>query len=78
MQTCLRPLDMRVRVQMLLAVFVVSVTLGTEAELHLRAVHLRPAADRAFMLGNPRASSHFPLKFLPPVNLLRIQMHHIP
>ncbi len=69
---------MRVGIQVLLAVLVVSVTLGTEAELHLRAVHLRPAADRAFMLGNPRVSPHFPLKLLPPVNLLRIQVHHIP
>ena len=69
---------MRVRVQMLLAVFVVSVPLGTETELHLRAVHLRPAADRAFMFGDAAAAPDIPFNLLPPVYLLRIQVHHIP
>ena len=37
---------------MILAVFVISFTSGTEAEFQIRTVLLCPAADRAFMLGD--------------------------
>ena len=65
------------RVKMLLAILIIALALRAEAELHLRAVHLGSAADRTFVLGNTRISAHIPLKLLPPVDLFRIQMHHI-
>ena len=62
---------------MLLAILIISIAFRAETELHLRAVNLGPAADRTFVLGNARISAHIPLKLLPPVDLFRIQMHHI-
>ncbi len=69
---------MRVGVEMLLAVLIIAVTLRAEPKLHLGTVHFRPAADRALMLRDAGVSAHIPLELLPAVDLLRVQMHHIP
>lgn len=69
---------MRVGVEMFFAVLIVAVAFGAEPELHLGTVHLCPAADRTLMLRDSRVSAHIPFKLLPAVNLLRIQVHHIP
>ena len=58
---------------MLFTVFIVPVTLRTESELHPGTIRIRPAADRAFMFGDPRILSQIPLEFLPSANLFRIQ-----
>ena len=68
---------MRMCIQMLLTVFVIPVTFGTESKLQLRAVYFCSAANRAFMLGDTGIALHVPLEFLSSVDLLRIQMHHI-
>ena len=70
---------MRMRIQMFLTIFIIPVALRAEPKLHIRTIHLSPTADCTFMLGYTAAStSDIPLKLLPPVYLLRIQMHHIP
>ena len=64
---------------MFLTIFIIAVTLGTETELHLRAVNFGAAADSAFVLGNAaRVPPDIPLELLTPVYLFRIQVHHIP
>ena len=55
--------------QMLLAIFIIPVAFGAETEFQIRAVQLRPPANRAFMLGHPRIPLHFPPVFLPPFYL---------
>ena len=65
-------LYMLVRKQMVLTIFVVSVTLGAETEFQIVSVQLRSAANRAFV---PRDSfrlpcrSHLLMKFLLPLDL---------
>ena len=63
---------------MFLAVLIIAVALRAEPELQIGTVHLCPAADCAFMLGDARVSPYIPLKLMSSVDLLRIQMHHIP
>ena len=55
--------------QMVLAVFIVAVALGAEPKLQIRAVQLRPAADRAFVLGDTG-----PLAGLLTVDLLSVNL----
>ena len=50
---------------MFLAVLIIAVALGAEPELKIGTVHLCPAADCAFMLGDARVSPYIPLKLMP-------------
>lgn len=64
--------------QMILAVFVIAVALGTEAEFQFRVAFIRSAADGAFMLGHLGCigiSLYIPLKLLLPLYLSRIHAH---
>ena len=63
-------LYMHMRKQMILTVFIVSVTLGTETELQLRIGLLCPAADRTFMSRDLRGILYFLLKLLSSLHLL--------
>lgn len=69
---------MSMGIQVFLTVFIVSITLGAEPELHIRAVHLCTPTDCTLVLCNTTASLHFPFKLLSSVDLLRIQVHHVP
>ena len=62
---------------MFLTVLIIPIAFRAEPELHFRTVHFRPGADRAFMFGDAAAAPDIPFKLLPPVYLLRIQMHHV-
>ena len=45
---------MFVRKQMILAILIITVTFGAEAELQIISVQLCPSADRTFVLGDTR------------------------
>ena len=68
---------MLMREQMILAVFIISLTLGAKTKLQI-AVLLRPSADRAFVPGDLRILPHLMAEFLPPADLLRRHARHIP
>ena len=68
---------MRVRIQMFLTILIVPLTFRAESELQFRTIYLRPAADRTLMLGDTGVTLYISLEFLPPVDLLRIQVYHI-
>ena len=60
--------------QMILAVFVIALTLGAETEFQRRIVEFRPAADSALVLCAARISlwsAHIRLELLPSVHLVR-------
>ena len=63
------PLLVHMVKQMVLTVFIVPITLGAEPELQIRAVQLRPAANRTFVLGDT-----WPLAGLLTVDLLSMSL----
>lgn len=65
------PVDMLVGKQVILAVFVIALTLRAETELQIIPVLLRPAADCAFMLGNSLRLAHLLAVNLFPAYLVR-------
>ena len=76
-------LDMLMCEQMILAIFIVTVTFGAEPEFQIRVVQLRPPADGTFMLGNPSAApglavAHGLRTVLRPLPLLGIKPLVIP
>ena len=56
--------------QVILTVFVISITFRAETEGKLRIGLLGSSANRALMSGNIRSRLYLPLKFLLPVNFL--------
>ena len=61
---------MLMRVEVVLTIFIVSLTFGTVAELQVVPVQLCPAADRAFMMGLAlRFHFYLGLKILPAPDL---------
>ena len=62
---------MLMRKEMILAVFIISVTLRTEPKLKIVSILLRSSADRTFMLGYCRRPFDFILKVLPSPYLSR-------
>ena len=61
--------------QMILAVLIISVTLGTETKFQCLIIIIRPAADRTFMLRNPGIFPDLMFEFRPSLYLPRRHMH---
>ena len=61
--------------QMILAVLIVSVTLGTETKFQCLIILIRPATDRTFMLGNPGIFPDLMSEFRSSLYLPRGHMH---
>ena len=58
-------------IQMMLTVFIISITFGAETEFQRGIILFRPAADSAFMLGNSCRRLGLFFKFMSPFHLLR-------
>ena len=56
---------MCVRIEVVLAVFIIAVALGAETELQRRIVLLRPAADGASVLGHALGCSCLAAEIMP-------------
>lgn len=58
LKSSLTPLNMLMCKQMILTVFIITVTFGTETEFQSRIILFRSSANCAFMLGHTAGMSH--------------------
>lgn len=64
--------------QVILAVLIIPVALGTETEFQVGIILIRLAADGAFVLGDLGISPDVLFELRPSFDLLRVQMHMAP
>ena len=65
-------------IQMMLTVFIISITFGAETEFQRGIILFRPAADSAFMLGNSCRRLGLFFKFMSPFHLFWGHMDMVP
>ena len=65
-------------IQMMLTVFIISITFGAETEFQRGIILFRPAADGAFMLGNSCRRLGLFFKFMSPFHLFWGHMDMVP